>query len=164
MKRISTMALALLILLASVCATAQDAAPAGATYPGTWVEFEDGFQIYLPSEWIVVETDGEMQEAGFFFGVTSEDGAQAMYVSWHDVQITQAADLLAGVQAEYPDAIALESNDIAFVAFEDAAEGAFGVAALDGAGGMFTFMFYPLDDEAFVEQAVQIVSSISNVQ
>ncbi len=57
-------------------------APADAAFEGSWVQFEDGFEIYLPSDWLVVDPRDEMLESGVFYAVTSPDGARSMQVAW----------------------------------------------------------------------------------
>lgn len=56
---------------------------AGAPYAGTWVPFEDGFALYLPSDWTCRDMDEEQAGSGLFYRAGNEvgDGGTAMGVA-----------------------------------------------------------------------------------
>lgn len=66
-----------------------------APYEGRWVTFEDGFKLFLPTEWTRTEVAAEQQEAGLFYraennGQDSVIGETAMGVA---VSFIRAGDL-----------------------------------------------------------------------
>ena len=58
MKKILALVLCLMMALSLTSALAE--APltlAEQSYEGVWVQFEDGFEIYLPAEWVEYENE-----------------------------------------------------------------------------------------------------------
>ena len=44
------------------------------------VQFEDGFALSLPSDWVSYEVAPELADSGFIYCLGSADGAQLMYI------------------------------------------------------------------------------------
>ena len=144
MKKLLSAVLAALLIFGCAAALAESAAPADAAFEGSWVQFEDGFEIYLPSDWLVVDPTDAMKESGIFYSVTSPDGARSMVVAWADAAgVATAADLKTQMATVYPTADILNFNGVDFVTYEDTANDGTGIVALDGNGGMFIFNFTP---------------------
>lgn len=151
------MVLVLALMLCSV-ASAEEM-----PFEGTWVQFEDGFQVSLPSDWLQIETTDEMLENGIFYVAASPDGARTVQIAWAETQVTTIEDLQAALVTVYPDAAAIEINGVGFVACEDTANDVAILVALDAEGsGMYMFNFTPASDEEFAPIAQAIASSISN--
>jgi hypothetical protein len=164
LKKLLSAVLAALLIFGCVAALAESAAPENAAFEGTWVQFEDGFEVYLPSDWLVVDPTDAMKEAGIFYSVTSPDNARNMVVAWADAAgVETAADLKTQMATLYPTAEILTINDVDFVTYEDTANNSTGIVALDANGGMFIFNFTPASDEAFGPIAVTIASSIRTI-
>lgn len=74
-----------------------------ADYEGTWVQFEDGFQIYLPSEWVWYYPTEEQEEEGVLYiaGEDSDsDTAPYIMVNWMDSGDTRTIEDLAGLAVQ----------------------------------------------------------------
>lgn len=72
--------------------------PASAPYTGTWLTFEDGFQLYLPSEWVYYEITQEQQQQGvLYLAGDAAGGENAPYISvvWASNQTAQSVEDLA---------------------------------------------------------------------
>lgn len=60
--------LVLLLIPAYVLAEETEAAE------GVWVKLEEGFEVFVPDQWEVLEITDEMKENGVFYAVASPDG------------------------------------------------------------------------------------------
>ena len=165
MKKLLSAILAVLMILGCAAALAESAAaPADAAFEGSWVQFEDGFEIYLPNDWLVVDPTDEMKQAGIFYSVTSPDSARGMQVAWSEATgIASAADLKAQLATVYPTADILTINGVDFVTYEDTANDSTGIVALGATGGMFIFNFTPASDDAYGPIALTIATSIRTI-
>ncbi len=164
MKKLISIILIVLVLMSSV-AFAETAAPADAAFEGSWVQFEDGFEIYLPNDWVVVDPTQEMLDAGIFYAVTSPDGARSMNVAWSkEAGAEDANQVKTQLEASYTDVQVLNLNGIDFVTYTDAANDSTGIVALGVNGDMFVFNFNPASDEEFAPIAVTIATSIRNTE
>ena len=64
MKKVLAILLCLLMALSMSCAFAETATTAAEMlYEGVWVQFEDGFEFYIPANWVQFECTEEMLEA-----------------------------------------------------------------------------------------------------
>ena len=61
---------------------------AAAGYDGTWVSFEDGFKLYLPSVWSIYELSDEQKEAGAIYLVF--DGDNPVKPAYVEVDFTES--------------------------------------------------------------------------
>jgi len=132
----------------------------------TWYQYEDGFEIMIPSDWDQYEVPAEAAESGIFDIFASADGEHTVQVAWSalDAELT-AQELHAAMVTEYPDAELLEVNGIEFIGIPDNANDMVCFCALDGAQpGMYMFWFTGASDEAFTETAVAIALSIRNIE
>ena len=50
------------------------------TYHSVRLEFEDGFSLSIPADWVSYEVAPELQEQGYLYCLGSQDGARLMYV------------------------------------------------------------------------------------
>ena len=132
------------------------------------VVFEDGFQVSLPADWYEVELTEESYANGIFYAACSPDMMTTMQISWAaaEAELT-IEDLMAGLEAGgFVEVQECEVNGISFVGFNDAEMSVAAFAALDAAEpGYYTFWFTCENpDDAFVETATSIVTSIYNVE
>ena len=163
MKKLLTLVLIAMLALTSSAALAESDAPANAAFEGTWVQFEDGFEVYLPSDWLVLDVTDEMIQSGVFYAVASPDGARNMQVGWTEEAGAEDANAVkAELETTYTDVEILNINGIDFVTYFDAQNDSTGIVALGVNGDMFVFNFYPASDEEFAPIAVTIATSIRN--
>lgn len=64
-----------------------------APYDGVWVEFEDGFKLYLPSNWMEYLPDPDQQEAGCFYQAGADDAQTNENAPYIFVLFSDAADI-----------------------------------------------------------------------
>ena len=163
MKRVLSYILVALLVFSCTAALAESDAPVNAAFEGSWVQFEDGFEIYLPNDWLVVDLTDEMLQSGVFYAVTSPDGARSMQVAWsEEAGAEDANEVKTQLEDTYTDVQILNINGIDFVTYEDVRTDSTGIVALGANGDLFVFNFYPASDEAFGPIALTIATSIRN--
>ena len=88
MKKIFALMLVLLTLMMAGSAMAElQTAP----FEGVWVQFEDGFEILLPANWLEIEVTEEMTAGGVFYVACSEDGANTVQLAWAALETDMTA-------------------------------------------------------------------------
>ena len=154
---------ALLLMMAMLLT---GAALAEAPFEGVWVQFDAGFEVLMPGEWLEMEVTEEMIASGIFYAACSPDGANTVQMSWAALEAPMTIEeIRAELDTVYPGAEIVEFNGIEFVSASDTVNDLFSMTALDGVDlGMYTFWFTPDSDEAFVETAVAIATSIRNIE
>ena len=95
-----------------------------AAYEGTWLSFEPGFDLYVPSNWDVLEISDEDAADGVNMVVTATDVGT-------EYDLYSMADELA---TEYEDVEKVCINGLYAVSFET--ESTYGIAFLEDAEGM----------------------------
>jgi hypothetical protein len=137
-----------------------------AAYEGTWVTFEDdGFMIYLPSDWIEAEITDEMLESGTYYAATSADGVYAMTVNYAETDVTTGEEIAAQLtEAGYENVTRVLINGIDVVGYDITDQDVSGMAFADAEGGMYVFSFTPTSDEAFAAIGQTIISSLSLIE
>ena len=160
MKKFFALMLVLLTLLMAGTVLAE------APFEGVWVQFEEGFEVLLPAEWLEIEVTEDMAAQGVFYVACSEDGEHLVQMMWSPLETEMTAqEVQAELVTEYTDAEVLEINGIEFISLSDEANDLFCLCALDGAEpGLYMFWFSPNSDETFVDTAVAIATSIRNIE
>ena len=176
MKRTFATLMALMMLcFVSTCAYAETTETAipeivfdetTASYEGAWLTFDDdGFMVYLPSDWISVEITDEMLASGTYYAATSADGVYAMAVSYTETEVTTNDAIAAQLTAAgYDNVTQLIIHGIGVVGYALPEQDVSGMAFADGAGGMYVFSFTPASDEAFAVIGQTIISSLSPIE
>lgn len=119
-----------------------------AAYEGTWLSFEPGFDLYVPSEWNVLEVTDEDAEDGLLFQAQdpdSEDGLN-MIVTATEIGTEYDLDSMADELAtEYTDVEKVSINGIYGVSFET--DTTYGIAFLDDQGIMYNVQIGPKSED-----------------
>lgn len=159
------MAVALCLLLAVLMTAVATAESVEGLFDGTWVQFEDGFELYLPSDWYSFECTEEMNAQGIFFIAGTEDMAYSCTLAWQPLEEDcTIEEFHAELVTAYPDAEIVEVNGVALIVYADAENNLLNCIALDASEpGFYMFAFSPADDEDFVSLAALIASSIRNM-
>ena len=173
MKKVLVLLLVLMMACSMFSAVAENAL-AGASevdpiemlFDGVWVKFEDGFEFYLPSNWVEYELTQEDHANGIFYAAGSEDGTYSALIGWSALEAEMTIEeLQVALEDVYPDADVVEVNDVALLAFIDAETNLITCIAMDGTEpGYYMFAFSPADDENFQNLAALIASSIRNCE
>ena len=161
MKKMLALFLSLLMLFSC---TASLAEAIEITYEGTWVQFEDGFELYLPSEWVQYEVPQENVAKGIFYAAGSADATKICMIGWSAMEAALTIDeLQARMVATYPTAAVQNFGNADLVCYTDEANNMLVALALDATEpGFYAFMFSPCDDVVFTDLASQIVTTIRN--
>ncbi len=167
MKKTLAIIIALMMVLpiAALAEEAQEAYTVEITFDGSYVPFEeDGFQIYLPNEWVVYEITPEWEAQGIFFASGSEDGSQVMMLSSFAGEGYEYADLVEEMSTLYTGVQLITINDIGFVTYDIDESNSSGMVALNENGNAYNFVFTPADDADYMALAMQIMASIQNME
>ncbi len=167
MKKLVALLLAMLMLACTTVSLAEDlTAQIEATFEGVWVQFEDGFEIYLPAEWLQVELTEEMIANSTFYAAVSPDMTQSVEIGWTGLEADADLHALAAeLAATYADAQVLNINGIEMLMYTDTDFNALVLMACDAVEpGLYIFALTPADDEAFVEIGTAIALSIRNIE
>ena len=119
-----------------------------AAYEGTWLSFEAGFDLYVPSDWDVLEISEEDQEAGLNFQAKApDDSGVNMVVTTTDVGKEYDIDKLVDefTDAKYTEIEKVMINGIYAVSFET--DSTYSLAFLDDEGYMYNVQIGPKGDD-----------------
>lgn len=158
------LALILCLMMACVSIAVAEEVAIEDLYDGSWVQFEDGFEIYLPNDWYSFECTEEMNAQGIFYVAGTEDMSYSCTLAWKalDAEIS-IEDLQAQMVQTYPDAEVVEVNGVGLITYVDSANNLLNCVAMDAAEpGFYLFAFSPADDADFQMVASAIASSIRN--
>lgn len=173
MKRLLSLSVAIVFALCAVAALAEaeteEPVQAELPFDGAWVEFDAGFGMMLPSDWLVREITQEQEAAGAFYCATNEDATQRLILSWADLSAYGAfTEETLGqqlVSEGYENVMLLPINGLNFVAYDDTANDVTALMLLADEGmSAYYFTFYPLSDDSFADTALAIAMSIALVE
>ena len=164
MKKVLALVLCLLMTLSLSFASAEAtiAEAAEVLYEGVWVQFEDGFEIYLPADWYAYECTEEMNAKGIFYMAGTEDMSYSLTLAWKALEADcSIEELHAEMLTVYPDAQLMDVSGVGLVFYEDTANGLLNYIALDATEpGMYMFAFSPAGDEVFLVESAIIAATL----
>ena len=136
-------------------------------YEGTWVPFEAGFDLYLPTDWNVLEVSEENAENGIIFMVspqeTAEDAEAVLSVQMNDATGAELADIAAGYKEIGFTGIGFANvNGIDCVLYDDEPDDLQGVSFLGESGMMYTMIMGPAESEEYGPIWNNILFSLSH--
>ena len=174
MKKLIALLVALLMLLCSFAALAEDGeetAPEAITVElvenGTWVPFADyNFQICLPSDWNVLELTDEQTQTGVIAGYAAADGARVCYVSYTEFEAaTDIQTVAEQLAASFEGVKLITINDLPFITYALTEQDMVGLCTLGGSGiGFYQFLFAPASDAEFQTIAESIAAYITTIE
>lgn len=134
-----------------------------AAYEGSWLSFEAGFDLYVPSDWETLELTDEDKEKGIIFAAkSSDDSGTNMVVMANEVGTDYDDDKLVSefTDAGYTELEKASINTIQGVSFET--DVTYGFAFLDGQGYMYNVQVGPKGDDVLpIAQNLLISLSLS---
>ena len=119
-----------------------------AAYEGTWLSFEAGFDLYVPSDWDVLEVSDEDKADGLDFQANApDDSGVNMVVTTTDVGKEYDVDKLVDefTEAKYTEIEKVQINGIYAVSFET--DSTYSLAFLDDQGYMYNVQIGPKADD-----------------
>lgn len=135
-----------------------------AAYQGAWIPFKNGFQLYLPTDWNVLEVSEEDANQGVMAVFASPDSTAKLAVTYGDITEADNAAMVASLQAAGMKEVSeVIINGITVVCYTAADDSSTGVAMPTGQGGAFVFTFAPAS-EAFMPIVQTMFSSLSIVE
>lgn len=131
-----------------------------------WYQYEEGFEIMIPSDWDQYQVPEEFAAEGIFDIFASADGSVVVQTAWVALEAPATMqELQAAFVGTYPDAEVIEFNGIEFLIYTDEANETMCISALDGADlGLYVFTFTGMKTDADVEIATAIATSIRNIE
>ena len=135
-------------------------------YDGTWVPFEAGFDLYLPTDWNVLEVSEENAKNGMIFLVSPQENAEeaeaALSVQMNDATGAELADIAAGYEEVGFTGIGFANvNGIDGVIYDDEPDDLQGVSFLGESGSMYTIIMAPAKSEEYSPIWNNILFSLS---
>lgn len=160
MKKILALVLALMFLSVSFACAQNVKVP----YEPAWIQFEEGFQFALPSDWLEMELNDAQKDAGVFYAACNPGQTNIMQAVWAALdEPATIEEVRAEMVVDYPDAEIATFNGIDLLGYTDTANDSLVIIATDAAQpGLYLFIFTPADDAAFTQTALSIASTISN--
>lgn len=131
-------------------------------YEGVWVQFEDGFEIYLPADWYEYECTEEMNAQGIFYMAGTEDMSYSCTLGWTALEAEcTIEELHAEMVKVHPEAQVMDVSGVGLVFYVAVENGLLNYVALDATEpGAYLFAFSPANDEVFLVQSAIIASTI----
>ena len=134
-----------------------------AAFEGVWMEFEDGFRLYLPKDWKSIEvTDEEDTEGVIFQAVGEQEGLRVSFAAW------EQEPSLEDIYSQYLESGAtscerLTINGIPCAFVQNEAEDYLGLTFLhpDIRGFVLTVLFTPWSER---ELGAEILCSLSPLE
>jgi len=149
-KMLVCMLMTMFLLISSACA----ASPAEFVQ----LDFEDGFSLSLPSDWVIFDVSPDLSEAGFRYCLGSADASRLMYIQrWPTDCATLDAlrNTLAG-RAE----IILRPSSGEFITYQYAEGDCTGCMTLFD-GDILNLLFLPQSDPQTMLLAASIIGKLS---
>lgn len=161
MKKLVALLVAMMMLLAMPFAYAEEEVEM--PFEGEWYDFET-FMVYLPVNMVEAEVTEEMEESGIYCALTNEDGSRAIQFAYTalEEEVT-VEDLVAGFQETYGEdnVLTVEANDSTFVYYVDEENESVCFVVADPVDlGLYIFVFTPVTDDDFMENAGSIIATV----
>ena len=131
-------------------------------YEGTWISTGLGFDLYLPSDWDVLEVSDENAKQGIVYQAADSAKGWNIAVSYNEGMQVTVDDIYKQLgDAGYKSLYKMDLNGIPAVGFDIDDQKVSGVAFADADGGMYTVQLGPNDDKDFEPIMKNIFMSIS---
>ena len=160
MKKMLALALALL-LLGCASAMAQNA-----LFEGKWVQFEGGFELYIPSDWMAFEVTEAEQAQGIIYTAGSEDETRLMQLGWFALPNAVTIDQMqTALMQSFVIVEKVNVNGIDLLCAGDADfDSLMFVALSEGEPGYYMFVFTPMSDTVLQGYAAVIAGSLRTIE
>ena len=161
MKKILTLIAALVMLMACIPAVAQNA-----LFEGKWVQFEGGFELHIPSDWVAFEVTEAEQAQGIIYTAGSEDETRLMQLGWF--ALPQAVTIDQMQSALMQSFVLVEKVSVNGIELLCAGDGDIDslmfIALSEGEPGYYMFVFTPMSDTVLQGYAAAIAGSLRTIE
>jgi len=160
MKKILSLVLCLMMLV-SGCALAE-ADAAIEMFEGSWVQFDDGINVYLPNDWVVVEELSEESIAsGIYYMAGTPDSASYLTIAWKPLEAALTAEEIHATLVEGgTDAEILTTETTQLVYYIDWENDSILFVMPDPVDpGLYVFSFTPISED-FALTAGMIIGTV----
>lgn len=162
MKKFTSLLLTIVMCLCAFGASAQ------ALEGMSLLQFDAyGFQIAVPTDWIVVESSGETEkESVLLFEAQSREADHRIAIRLSEAPFTEIDALLAFLKETYTDAQSIIVNGVDMIGYADAqSDWDMSMIPYGEDGQALTIAFYPFGDTEFInETAAKILTSFAWVE
>lgn len=140
-----------------------------APYAGTWVPFQDGFQLYLPSDWTVYDISEEEAQQGVLYLAGDASGAEhapAVSVVWAYNQGTDTLEELADAirQSGYTVDDLVEINGIGCITYRLESEDCSAVMFFHPTDPQYVFCVTGAEYSENVDTICAVLTSLSRYE
>ncbi|MDD2958003.1 MAG: hypothetical protein PHE06_14045 [Lachnospiraceae bacterium] len=133
-----------------------------ASFEGTWVPFEAGFQLYIPSDWSMLEISEENAAQGLMFQAGNEDGQNIAVTATEVTDAETLEEIQAQLATVYTSVEIADFNDIGVVTYVSEEDGVIGIAFMDTDGIMYTANAGPVSEDTESQNiAYDMLTSLS---
>lgn len=131
---------------------------AEAPYASVRLEFEDGFALSLPADWVSYAVTPEQADAGYLYCLGSADGARLMYIQRWNTDCADMGELRAALEDRDEIILRSDGDESAFLMYNFAEQDCSGcVTLLDGS--ILNLIFLPQSDAENMMIAATILES-----
>ena len=161
MKKILALVLSLMMILICIPAMTEGTE---VLFEGTWVQFEGGFEIYRPADWVEYEVTEEEREQGILYIAGSEDETRLMQLGWFALPQAVTIDAMqASLAQSFVIVEKMNVNGIDLLCAGDADyDSLMFIALSEGEPGYYMFVFTPMSDTVLQGYAAVIAGSLRN--
>lgn len=122
------------------------------------VQFEDGFSLQLPTDWVSFEVTSEMAESGVIYCLGNADASRLLYVQRWSAPFSDLDALRAELESASNVVLRSADSDSPFLMYNLADSDASGCIALF-ADGVLNLLFTPQSDTDYMLVAATIMES-----
>ena len=131
-----------------------------AAYESVRINFEGGFSLSLPSDWVSFEADGEAMEHGVGYVLGTVDGSRLLYIQQWQTEHSTLAELEEALRAR---------EDVQVLTGDNSGNNAFLMYGMNDrdctgcltihSGSVLNLMFTPQSDQEYMAVAAAIMDS-----
>lgn len=163
MKKILALVLSLMMIVTCVSAMAEDIE---AAYEGEWMQFNDDFELYMPSDWVFYDVTEQQSEQGLLCLASSANQEVWMQTGWYpqEGRITVEEFETALHQTTDLQTMIIDVNGIPMLLTGDAANDTASFITMNGdEPGYYLFQFAPMSSQEEQFYSSFMMSSMRNI-
>lgn len=133
-------------------------------YEPTWVAFENGMQMAVPSDWTELEVSAEIAATGVFYLAQNPDMTVGLGVAYVQVGVFDLDTLATMLATMYPSLGIVTANGVSMIAYDETDGSYSALITVDEQGGMYMLTFAPVvEDETLTMTAIAMMTTFGPV-